>query len=185
MSLFSRFRSIRHYVACVAAGTIFGLFIGSYPAGWSASNLGSIASLFGSIILVVGLLLLFGLARRSAKASPAGKGTGATYLATLSLVATFVSVSFILDWAPTAWVRAMPVFHDHLPQGNLLMAGGADGWLYVLLVTVIILTIYTDLLVYMGFRLPRGMKSAKDLPMENEAPRESGSWNLQNEMSGR
>lgn len=187
MSLISRLWSHRLVVAYIAAGMILGLLVGSYLSGSLASDVERIALLFGSIALVVGLLLLFGAARKRAKASAAGKGTGATYLAVIAFVAMLTSLSVILDLAPTDWIRAMPALRDHLPQGNLLMAGGPDGWLYVVLVVLIFVTAYADFLAYLGFRPPVGTKVDENPAMKDNGPTgsESGSWNLQDEMSRR
>lgn len=176
----SRFQMVRFCLASAVGGMIVGYVGGSYPRGWTMSNLVRVVSLFGSILVIVVLLLLFGLAFAKSKASGVGKGVAANVFAIVALVAAVASVVLAMDWLLVDSIRPTTGFWSYLPHGNLFVAGGRDGWVGVSLVTLLVIVIFGEkivdnLMVYLGFRLPgyktgaRTRAKTKDDPPKEDA----------------
>jgi hypothetical protein len=151
----NRFQVIRIVVAFSAGSMSLGYFAGTYPASWTMSNLTRVISLFGSILLIVILIWLFTYSLSRAKASSPGKGGGSVFIAIISLIVTIAVIVLSMDWLVVSSIRPTSGFWSYLPHGNLFIAGGRDGWVYLGLFIMMGFAIIAEKLsVYLGFGLP-------------------------------
>jgi uncharacterized membrane protein YhaH (DUF805 family) len=146
---------VRFCLASAVGGAMIVYFAMSHPSGWTLANVGVVASLFGALAVVGLLVFFFGVGLKRAKASGKEKGVGWIVFAFVMGVAAIVTLAVAADWFIVDSIRPTSGPWSILPRGNLFVAGGRDGWVYVGLVALLLIAVFGQkIAVYLGFQLP-------------------------------
>jgi hypothetical protein len=96
-----------------------------------------IIALICSVIVVVALIAFFAVAAYRTIRNL--NGWGWAVATGLSFIASFLAVTFVIDWGVGAAIRSLSVW-SWLPKGNLFEAGGRAGWTYLVLFVLLAIT---------------------------------------------
>lgn len=180
MLRYSRFQLFRFVLAAVAGGAIIGYFYGTHRTSMAMPNLIHVGALFGSIIVISLFLLAASRALAKSKASGPGKGLASNLVAVGAFLYAGLVVALATDWFFVDSVRPTTGMWSFLPHGNLFTGAGREGWVYVGLVTLMVVFLFAEkiihsMLVYLGFRLPsyktrtQNRTQAKGEPLKEDA----------------